>query len=110
MIRYDRDAFGGVPRDRFVEALRAEGVPCDVGYGVPLYKQPAFKEEEIARWFPESAKPWPNYEHLFLPASERFCADVQVTFPHQLLLLEEIRLQSVVDAISKIKTHCDELL
>ncbi len=109
VIRYDRDAFGGVPRDRFVEALRAEGVPCDIGYGVPLYKQPAFREEEIARWLPESAKPWPNYEQLFLPVSERFCSEEQVTFRHQLLLFDQSRLHRIPDAISKIKTHCDEL-
>ena len=109
IIRYDKNAFGGVPRDRFVEALRAEGVPCDIGYGVPLYKQPAFQEKEISRWLPESAKPWPDYEHLFLPASERFCFEEQVTLPHQLLLLEKSKVQMVADAILKIKTHCNEL-
>ncbi len=109
VIRYNSDVFGGVPRDRFVEALKAEGVPCDVGYGVPLYRQPAFNEREITRWLPESARPWPDYEHLFLPASERFCAEEQITLPHQLLLLDEAKLQLVADAIAKIKRHCDEL-
>lgn len=110
VIRYNGDAFGGTPRDRFVGALKAEGVPCDIGYGVPLYKQPAFREEEIARWLPESAKPWPDYQHLYLPVSERFCAEEQITLPHQLLLLEEAKLQLIVDAIVKIKKHCDEIL
>jgi dTDP-4-amino-4,6-dideoxygalactose transaminase len=109
ILRYDRDEFGGVPRDRFVEALRAEGVPCDIGYGVPLYKQPAFREEEVVRWLPQSAKPWPNYEKLVLPASERFCSEEQVTFQHQLLLLDESKIQRVAEAVSKIKKHCDEL-
>jgi len=109
VIRYNPEAFGGVLRDRFVEALRAEGVPCDIGYGMPLYKQPAFEEEEVSRWLSESARPWPDYKHLFLQASERFCAHEQITLPHQLLLLDEGKLQRVADAFSKIKTHHDEL-
>ncbi len=109
VIRYDSNAFGAVSRDRFIEILQAEGVPCSAGYGIPLYKQPAFKEQEIRRWLPESAKPWPDYENMYLPASERFCFEEQITFPHQLLLLEQVELQAVVDAISKIKMHCDKI-
>lgn len=109
VIRYDSDAFGGVSRDRFIEVLQAEGVPCSSGYGMPLYRQPAFREQEISRWLPESAKPWPDYENMFLPVSERFCFEEQITLPHQLLLLEQAKLQAVVDAISKIKMHYDEI-
>ena len=32
MMRYDPAKFGGLPRDRFVAALEAEGVPCSTGY------------------------------------------------------------------------------
>jgi dTDP-4-amino-4,6-dideoxygalactose transaminase len=109
VIRYDRTAFGGVLRDSFVEALRAEGVPCDIGYGMPLYRQPAFKDTEVSRWLSESARPWPDYEHLFLQVSEHFCADEQITLPHQLLLLDENKLQKIAIAISKIKAHHIEL-
>jgi dTDP-4-amino-4,6-dideoxygalactose transaminase len=109
VIRYSPDAFGGVLRDHFVEALRAEGIPCDIGYGLPLYKQPAFKENEVSRWLSESARPWPDYEALHLKASERFCASEQITLPHQLLLLDESKLQRIADAISKIKAHHTEL-
>jgi dTDP-4-amino-4,6-dideoxygalactose transaminase len=109
VIRYDPPAFGGVSRDRFVEALNAEGVPCDIGYELPLYKQPAFQESEVSRWLSESARPWPNYEALFLQASERFCTSEQITLPHQLLLLDESKLQKIADAISKIKAHHYEL-
>jgi dTDP-4-amino-4,6-dideoxygalactose transaminase len=109
VIRYNPEAFGGVLRNRFVEALRTEGVPCDIGYGMPLYKQPSFKEKEVSRWLPESARPWPDYENLYLQASERFCTYEQITLPHQLLLLDESKLQKIADAISKIKAHHIEL-
>src|SRR5262249_42552790 len=32
MFRYDKDRFSGAPKTRFLEALKAEGVPCSGGY------------------------------------------------------------------------------
>jgi len=43
VIRYNSEEFYGLPKDKFVAALNAEGVPAGVGYGMPLYRQPAFK-------------------------------------------------------------------
>lgn len=40
-VRMDMDAFS-VDRDRFVEALRAEGVQCAVHYPKPVHHQPVF--------------------------------------------------------------------
>jgi hypothetical protein len=39
MFRYQPEPFAGLPRARFLEALRAEGVPCSAGY-TPLNRQP----------------------------------------------------------------------
>ena len=33
MFRYDKNYFAGLGRDKFMMALRAEGVPCSSGYG-----------------------------------------------------------------------------
>lgn len=32
MMRYNQEAFGGLPRARFVQAVRAEGAPISAGY------------------------------------------------------------------------------
>jgi len=109
VLRYHSEQFAGVHRDRFVEALRAEGIPCGAGYAVPLYKQPAFKRERVARLLAESARPWPDYETIFLPASERFCAEEQITIPHQALLAGRQGMQQIVDAVAKIKENVAEL-
>ncbi len=37
IARYDPEAFGGWERARFIEAMRAEGIPCAAGY-VPIYE------------------------------------------------------------------------
>jgi dTDP-4-amino-4,6-dideoxygalactose transaminase len=109
IMRYHSEHFDGVHRDRFVEALRAEGVPCGAGYGLPLYRQPAFRRESVGRWLSESSKPWPDYESMYLPASEHFCAEEQVTLPHQVLLADRSGMQCIVDAVAKIKGNTSEL-
>ena len=109
VIRYNSEEFGGVHRDRFVEALRAEGVPCGAGYGMPLYKQPAFKRDRIEPLLAESSRPWPDYENMHLPVAEHFCAEEQITLPHQVLLAGDSGIQAILDAVAKIKKNTGEL-
>lgn len=108
VIRYYPEEFQNVPRERFVAALNAEGVPAGVGYGMPLYKQPAFKRENLKGVFPEGWKV-PNYENLNLPGAEEYCKR-EVTLPHQILLGGRGAADLVVAAIEKIKENVDELL
>lgn len=42
-VRYDVSR-AGIPRDRFVSALRAEGIPTSVGYVEPIYLQPLYQQ------------------------------------------------------------------
>ena len=42
-IRYDSRTIG-VPRDRFVKALNAEGIPMTAGYVEPIYLQPLYQQ------------------------------------------------------------------
>ncbi len=109
ILRYDRSQFAGVTRDRFLQALRAEGVPCAAGYEMPLYKQAAFKREHVASLLGRRPEDVPDYPNLRLPVAERFCAEEQITIPHPVLLAEETSLQLIVDAVAKIKAHADEL-
>jgi len=109
ILRYDKTKFGGISRDHFLDALRAEGVPAEKGYGVPLYRQPAFKKENIKKAYPNRTSSFPDYENLYLPTVERICAEEQITLPHQILLAKEEDLQKIVEAIVKIKQNIDEL-
>ena len=43
-FRFDASVFG-VPRQRFLEALAAEGIPAAPGYVIPLYRQPLFADK-----------------------------------------------------------------
>lgn len=45
-MRYDPQK-AGVPRDKFVAALRAEGIPVGAGYVEPIYLQPMYQQREL---------------------------------------------------------------
>lgn len=110
VIRYDPREFRGLPKEKFIEALRAEGVPASVGYGMPLYRQPAFTRERLIEAVPkELVERMPRYEDIYLPGAESFCAS-EVTLPHQVLLAGRDGADLIVAAIEKIKENVYELL
>lgn len=94
MMRYDPERFGGVSRERFVEALRAEGVPCSTGYAVPLYHQPPL------------AEPYSRVEPC--PVSEHACREA-IWLTQNLLLAEPEAMDDIAQAMLKIRAHVDEL-
>lgn len=108
VARYRRENMRGIHRDRFLEALRAEGVPCSAGYGMPLYHQPAFARTAVEPLYPPET-PLPDYEALELPVAERFCAEEQITFPQTLLLGGEANARLILDAIEKVSENLEAL-
>jgi dTDP-4-amino-4,6-dideoxygalactose transaminase len=108
IIRYDKEKFSGLPKTRFLEALNAEGVPAGTGYGMPLYKQPAFKKENLKGIIPKGFNTL-DYARLCLPGAEKFTSE-EVTLPHPILLSGNEGLDLVVKSIQKIKENVDELL
>ena len=94
MMRYDPAKFGDVPRERFVQALRAEGVPCSTGYVRPLYQQPPLAE--------------PYSRVMPCPVSEQACREA-IWLTQNLLLAEPAEMDDIAQAIVKIRQHVDEL-
>ncbi len=72
----------GLPRAAFVAALNAEGVPARAGYGVPVYRYPAFEPDALAQSPLRGLQGVPRYDQLNLPVTERVCAYEQITIPH----------------------------
>ncbi len=108
VARYDLKAFNGLSKDRFLEALNAEGVPAGKGYGMPLYKQPAFRRENLRDILPAPVYSPPEYERLNLPGAEEFSAR-EVTIPHTVLLAGEPGMDMIARSIRKIKENVSEL-
>lgn len=94
ILRYQTPAFEGVSREKFVEALRAEGIPCSTGYAYPLYHQPPLRAE-YSRITP-------------CPAAEQACREA-IWLTQNLLLAEQEDMDDIIKAIIKIRDHLQEL-
>ena len=101
-FRYDKRAFNGLPRDRFLGALRAEGIPCGPGYPMPLQEQPLF----VKRSFP--FKVHRDYHSQKTPVTQELCRDV-VIFPLSVLMDGPAAAAEIGEAIEKIRKHADRL-
>lgn len=113
LLQYDKDKFDGVERDKFVEALNAEGIQCHIGYPWPLSKNPMFERiEEGPKGCPFTC---PYYgKHISIkdqkfPVTEKICRET-VVIPHQVLLSDKADMDDIVAAIVKIKENANELL
>lgn len=107
VMRYDKNEFNGLPKGKFIECLNAEGVPAGPAYGMPLYKQPAFRKENLRAAVPKGVD-FPDYEALRLPGAEEFTSK-EVVIPHEVLLVEREYIDLIVNSVKKIKENTDEV-
>lgn len=109
IMRYHSQDFGGVSRDRFLEALRAEGVPCAPGYR-PLYREKAFDATFGQRPFKSAyfgGKP--QYSKVSCPVTEHVCAEEAVWLTQRMLLGPEEDMEDIAGAVRKIRDHAGDL-
>jgi perosamine synthetase len=110
MFRYSQDAFQGLPRDLFLKALSAEGVPCSPGYR-PLNSQPsvraALQSRGYRRIYPAKLLEEWN-ERNACPRNDALCEEA-VWFLQNLLLASKSDMDQVADAIRKIQKNAGRL-
>ena len=110
-FRYDADKFQGLPRDRFIRAMRAEGIPCSNGYQEQYFDgllDEAINSRGYKRLF--SAQRLKEYRDSFqeLKGNRQTCATT-VAMTQNLLLAEPADIDHIVEAIRKIQAHGAEL-
>jgi len=108
IFRYEAQAFDGVPKANFIDALKAEGIPCSGGYSLPLYEQPIFQEKSFGP-FTEWLADRVDYRDVRLPNTHRACYDEAVWLPQWVLLAGPENLGCVAEAIEKIYENRREL-
>jgi dTDP-4-amino-4,6-dideoxygalactose transaminase len=114
-FRFLPGAWQGVTRDRFLRALRAEGVPCGTGHTEPLYHNPLFRDAEHAfgrTGFPVRGQPYGrtmDYSRVVCPEAERIFATEAVHLSHPQFLGPEEDMDLILEAIEKLWRHRDEL-
>ncbi|MGB8707616.1 MAG: DegT/DnrJ/EryC1/StrS family aminotransferase [Dehalococcoidia bacterium] len=105
-IRYD-ESKTGIPRDLFVKALVAEGVPFGAGYVRPLYLNPIYHENKpfIYNYYGKEI----NYDKGICPVAERL-------YEKELMLTAVCRppanqedMEDIIRAINKILENREEL-
>lgn len=102
IMRYDQNAFGGVPKEKFVKTVNKEGIPLAPGYTIPLHELPAIRNYSL---------PYVNldYSTTKLPVTEHACKEEGMWFHQSVLLGTRRDMDDIVDALLKVKKHSNEL-
>jgi dTDP-4-amino-4,6-dideoxygalactose transaminase len=101
ILRYDPEAFAGVPRDHVVLALMAEGVSCSGRFYSPLNEDPLFASDEATN---AAIRAGASYTGLSFPVARRAAYDETIWLPHQIFLGSEADVQDLVSALAKVQT------
>ncbi|NLS94165.1 MAG: DegT/DnrJ/EryC1/StrS family aminotransferase [Planctomycetaceae bacterium] len=111
-MRYDATQFNGLSHDKFMRALRAEGIPCSSVYGEQY--NDGLLDEAIAsrgfkRLFPE--KRLKEYREAFkdLKGNRQVCATT-VGLSQNLLLANRGDIDHIIEAIRRIHAHSAKLV
>ena len=103
MLRYlNGGRLKGISRELFSEAMRAEGVGVNPGYGMPLYRQEVFKT--VARPAGQAVP----YDKLHHPAAEKAVVEA-LWIPQQALVGDSSQVDDIAAAAEKIIDNADEL-
>jgi dTDP-4-amino-4,6-dideoxygalactose transaminase len=110
-FRYDADRFQGLPREKFIRAMRAEGIPCSTGYQEQYFDgllDEAIASRGFTRLF--SAQRLKEYRDSFqeLKGNREVCATT-VAITQNLLLAQPTDIDHIGEAIRKIQAHGAEL-
>src|SRR5438093_4037628 len=110
-FRYDADKFHGLPREKFIKAMRAEGIPCLTGYQEQYFDghlDEAIASRGFKRLF--SARRLKEYRDSFqeLKGNRQVCGTI-VAMTQNLLLAEPTDIDHIGEAIRKIRAHAAEL-
>ncbi len=110
-FRYLKQHFNNAPKDKFIQALRAEGIPGNSGYGRQNHEaliEASFNSRGYKRLFSDARlRQW--REENVLPGNDQLC-DEAVTFTQNILLGSRSDMEDIVKAISKIQVNRDQLV
>lgn len=113
-IRYDQYKFKNMPRALFIEALRAEGIPCSTGY-TPLHTQPfikaAFESKLYKKVYTAKEIDYAAYiENNQCPSNDRICNEEAIWMTQNLLLAGKSAMDDIANAIEKIYENVDMIM
>lgn len=111
MFRYNPEGFAGLPRDRFLKAVAAEGVPVSGGY-TPLYREPFLKNTLETRGFKTVYSPEriaALLDGVHCPRNDQLCKEA-VWLTQTTLLGPRSDMDQIADALRKVQRHAAKLV
>jgi dTDP-4-amino-4,6-dideoxygalactose transaminase len=93
-FRYRAERCGGVPRDKFFFALRAEGIPASGAFYEPVYR------DRLFAWRDTNVSV--DYSAVSCPVAERAAYEESIWLPHHIFLGPREDVDDVVRAIEKV--------
>lgn|SRR5690606_21390088 len=111
MFRYDKEAFEHLDRAKFMEALRAEGIPCSGGYNAmnkEKYVTDLSKNKHYLNIYGEKTmQDWLEKNHC--PQNDQLCEQA-VWLTQTMLLGSKKEMEQIAEAILKIKRYARDLI
>jgi len=111
MLRYQKEKFEGMPRSKFLAALRAEGIPANGGYS-PLNKESfiraALNSKAYRRIYPkELLDGWEERNQC--PVNDQLCQEA-VWLHQNMLLGPRGDMDQIAAAARKVQSHAGEIV
>jgi len=104
LLRYDKDKFNRIPREKFFKAMQTEGIYTYGGY-VPLNREKLFTLVDTEEY------PWLegiNYRDMNFPVTERLCTEEAVWLKQNHLLGTKEDTDDIIMAFKKVTTAMKE--
>jgi perosamine synthetase len=111
-FRYKKEAFKGLSRGKFLEALSAEGIPCSGGYtqlNKMAYLENVLKTKNFQLMYPPEMLDYKKYmERNQCPVNDQLCEEA-VWFGQNMLLAEKSDMDDIAKAINKIQKNAEKI-
>ncbi|MBD3291751.1 MAG: aminotransferase class I/II-fold pyridoxal phosphate-dependent enzyme [Armatimonadia bacterium] len=107
-FKFNSEEFGGISKQKFQEALSAEGLSTGTGHLAPIQKNPLFTERN---WGPAcfGDNEAPDYASMQTPECDRIYEEEGCVLTHRLFLGGTEDMDLMLEAIQKVRDNMDEL-
>jgi dTDP-4-amino-4,6-dideoxygalactose transaminase len=107
-LRFDSGEFGSISRDKFLGALRAEGLRVMLGHAQPMYTLGVFQRHPDCLPRGHAARDY-DYSNVHCEQAEYAYSNTCWTLTHRLFLGPSEDMDLILDAVRKIRDNVDEL-